>query len=339
MAHLIKIKRAQAHGIIAHCKRTKCMGENVDQSLSSQNMSWVSSEEKLPVEAEYENRLKRFKVQNRSDVNTLASWVVTLPNDMDVSDRQEMKRFFSETTSFIMKRYPKSVLAGYVHMDEPNARPHVHVLMVPVVEERKKNKETQKKEPTGRWKVSAKELFTKSDLKTFHTDLSQHLKIKLGREVAVLRDSITLKQGGNRTISQLKLDTAREKAAEEGRKSYEARHRSQMAEAAADAAKKEAEEAMRRAELTQLELEHAKKEYEKAKRELATRLVEAHKEAERILEKSERQAEEILNKAQEEADKLITDVNEEIAKARAVKRPARRVTVRRNDGKNRGQSR
>lgn len=30
---------------------------------------------------------------------------------------------------------------------------------------------------------------------------------------------------------------------------------------------------------------------------------------------------------------MITDVNEEIAKARAVKRPARRVTVRRNDGK------
>lgn len=44
-----------------------------------------------------------------------------------------------------MKRYPKSVLAGYVHMDEPNARPHVHVLMVPVVEERKKIKKLKKK--------------------------------------------------------------------------------------------------------------------------------------------------------------------------------------------------
>ena len=142
--------------------------------------------------------------------------MVTLPSDMDPSNKEELKLFFKETANFVYRRYPKAFLAAYLHMDEPAARPHMHVLMVPVVKELKKNKETQKKEPTGRWKVSAKELYTKSDLKTFHTDFSEYMKQKLGREVAILRDSITLKQG-NRTISQLKLDTARQKAAEESR--------------------------------------------------------------------------------------------------------------------------
>lgn len=214
MAHLLKFKQSQVSGIIAHCTRTKGTGDNVDKSLSKNNIYYkqrsTPSWDSVPLLKQYRQQLAKLKVQKRADVNTLASWVITLPPDIDSNNKQERERFFKYAVAFIDRRYSDAVMLGAcVHLDEPAARPHMHFLMIPAVKEYKRNK-TGQKEPTGRLKVSAKELFTKQDLKSFHADLSAYMSKVMGREVAVYRDGFTSKRG-NRTISQLKLDTVADK--------------------------------------------------------------------------------------------------------------------------------
>jgi uncharacterized protein YpbB len=56
-------------------------------------------------------------------------------------------------------------------MDE--VQPHMHFAFVPVTKDKKK----------GNFKVSVKEVITKSDLKSFHQDLSDVMKKHFGRDI------------------------------------------------------------------------------------------------------------------------------------------------------------
>ncbi|OAV74515.1 hypothetical protein Barb7_01982 [Bacteroidales bacterium Barb7] len=137
-------------------------------------------------------RCSEVRMQNRKDVNVMCSWVVTAPKDLPQADES---KFFLKTYDFLAERYGKeNIVSAFVHLDETT--PHMHFAFVPVVTDEKR----------GGYKVSAKECVTKSDLKTFHTDLSLCLQHSFGRDIGILNGATA---EGNRTKVQMRLEQAK----------------------------------------------------------------------------------------------------------------------------------
>ncbi|WP_242071625.1 MobV family relaxase [Bacillus thuringiensis] len=113
-----------------------------------------------------QQRLHEVHCLNRKDVKVCADWVVTLPESLKGISEQEQREFFEKTYEFLTNRYggEKNVLSANVHMDETT--PHMHFAFMPIVWDKKKQRE----------KVSAKEVLTRKELKTFHQDLDKFLK-------------------------------------------------------------------------------------------------------------------------------------------------------------------
>ncbi len=229
MAHIKKIPISAAHDIIAHDFRQPQSMENpffktrerIDNTRSNLNEYLVLNGIKAEnVFNKYEQELKQCKLQKRSDVNTLVSVVVTLPKDITAGTEEE-KIFFDATRDFLQNRWENTYLADAIHRDEK--RPHMHYLLIPKVKEIKaekvrdpktgKLKKTGRKIETGRMKISAKELITRDDVTRFHHDLNEYMKNVFGREIEIL-NGITEENGGNKTISELKLFTAQKEAEE-----------------------------------------------------------------------------------------------------------------------------
>ena len=98
-------------------------------------------------------------------MKALATWIVTLPEELTEASYEQQSAFFEATTNFLNDRYgQENTVAAVVHYDETT--PHLHYAFVPVVFDDKK----------ARYKVSAKEVLTRHDLQTFHEDLDQDLK-------------------------------------------------------------------------------------------------------------------------------------------------------------------
>ncbi len=142
-------------------------------------------------------RCSEVQCLNRKDVNVMCSWVVTAPKNLD---QAEEKAFFKHTYDFLADRYgEKNVVSAYVHLDEKS--PHMHFAFVPVAMDKNKGIE----------KVSAKEVITRSDLQSFHTDLEKHLERAMGHEVDILNEAT---KEGNRSIDELKKGSAMKKVEE-----------------------------------------------------------------------------------------------------------------------------
>lgn len=77
----------------------------------------------------------------------------------------------------------------------------MHFAFVPVALDKNKGIE----------KVSAKEVITRNDLQSFHTDLEKHLERTLGHEVDILNEAT---KEGNKSIDELKKGTAIKEVAE-----------------------------------------------------------------------------------------------------------------------------
>ncbi len=93
----------------------------------------------------------------RSDAVVAVSWVITQPKDFPRSRTQE---FFEASHKFLEERYGANhVDVGYVHLDETT--PHMHTQIDALNDE------------TGR--LQARDLFTRADLKTFHSDFEEFL--------------------------------------------------------------------------------------------------------------------------------------------------------------------
>ncbi len=145
-------------------------------------------------------RLDQVYCLNRKDVNIMVDWIVTLPADVPLENSRE---FFEHTYDFLTARYGgfenENVISAYVHMDEKT--PHIHFAFIPVVYDIEK----------GRDKVSAKEVISKKDLKTFHTDLERFLCNERGFPCQVINEAT---KDGNRSIQELKRGTAQEQLTE-----------------------------------------------------------------------------------------------------------------------------
>lgn len=174
--------------------KTNRSNENINSELTGLNYNLAITDQPLSQIDFLHKRLSEVKVQKRKDVNVMCDWVVTVPKNLI---NKKHSKFFKESYNFLCERYGKNnVISAYVHMDEKT--PHLHFSFIPVTEDNKK----------GGFKVSAKELITRQDLKTFHQDLEQYLEKKLGHKVNILNEAT---RDGNRTISELKQQSALER--------------------------------------------------------------------------------------------------------------------------------
>lgn len=202
MAHVQKFTAGSAGRIIGHCEREKSdygdflkyrTKSDIDTTKTHMNMS-MTFRDGLTSHQRLHKRLNEVHVLKRKDVNVMCDWVITLPKELP-HDLDTIKPFFNESAKFLMDRYGKeNVVSCNIHMDE--AQPHMHFCFVPVVFDAKKDY----------YKVSAKEVLTRRDLNTFHTDLEDHLHDTIGLEKGLVHSGITKEQGGNKTIGQLKAE-------------------------------------------------------------------------------------------------------------------------------------
>jgi hypothetical protein len=165
MAHLKKNTRGAVPGLAVHFERKTDHHTNKDIDVSKTYLNQDLMADGSDMLSRFNARLNDVYCMKRDDVKALATWIVTLPEELAESPYEQQSAFFEATTNFLNDRYgQENAVAAVVHYDETT--PHLHYAFVPVVFDDKK----------ARYKVSAKEVLTRHDLQTFHDDLDQDLK-------------------------------------------------------------------------------------------------------------------------------------------------------------------
>ena len=166
MAHVQKYTKGNVQGLSIHWDRKTENHSNLDIDNERSHLNYDLCEKEGDTLSRMNDRLSEVHCLNRKDVKVCADWAVTLPESLKGASEKERRKFFEKTYEFLVNRYggEKNVLSANVHNDE--TRPHMHFAFMPVVWDEKKQRE----------KVSAKEVLTRKDLKTFHQDLDKFLK-------------------------------------------------------------------------------------------------------------------------------------------------------------------
>ncbi|WP_459525282.1 MobV family relaxase [Leuconostoc lactis] len=165
MAHLKKNTRGAVPGLAVHFERKTDHHTNKEIDVSKSYLNQDLMADGSDMLSRFNARLNNVYCMKRDDVKALATWIVTLPEELVEAPYEQQSAFFEATMNFLNDRYgQKNAVAAVVHYDETT--PHLHYAFVPVVFDDKKS----------RYKVSAKEVLTRHDLQTFHDDLDQHLK-------------------------------------------------------------------------------------------------------------------------------------------------------------------
>lgn len=166
MAHVKKYTKGNVQGLSIHWDRKTENHSNQDIDNERSHLNYDLCEKEGDTFSRMNNRLSAVHCLNRKDVKVCADWVVTLPENLKETSEKEQREFFEKTYEFLTNRYggEKNVLSANVHKDETT--PHMHFAFMPIVWDEKKQRE----------KVSAKEVLTRKDLKTFHQDLDAFLK-------------------------------------------------------------------------------------------------------------------------------------------------------------------
>lgn len=214
MAHVKKFSKAACGHMFKHYERArddqgeyiKFGNQDIDAARTGQNYNLAPLHENGQG-AFVRQRCSEVKCLNRKDVNIMCSWIVTAPASIAGSGHE--KQFFEETYQFLSERYGKdNIVSAHVHMDEVTS--HMHFAFVPVIVDKKK----------GHLKVSAKEAVNRADLLNFHTDLDRHVSAAMGERYGgdILNEAT---KDGNRSIEELKRQTAAERLAEASQKASE----------------------------------------------------------------------------------------------------------------------
>ncbi|MGC2988217.1 MobV family relaxase [Leuconostoc mesenteroides subsp. dextranicum] len=165
MAHLKKNTRGAVPGLAVHFERKTDHHTNKEIDVSKTYLNQELMADGSDMLSRFNARLNDVYCMQRDDVKALATWIVTLPEELTEAPYEQQSAFFEATTNFLNDRYgQENAVAAVVHYDETT--PHLHYAFVPVVFDDKKS----------RYKVSAKEVLTRQDLQTFHEDLYQDLK-------------------------------------------------------------------------------------------------------------------------------------------------------------------
>lgn len=194
--HVAKYNKSATGHMCAHYERRKddrgeyikFGNQNIDLSRTHLNYNLAPEHDQIEF---IQQRTSEVKCQKRADVNVMCDWVVTAPEGLD---QGHLKDFFKASYDFFEKRYGReNVISAYVHMDETT--PHMHFAFVPVVFDKKREL----------YKVSAKQLLTKTELKRMHPDLTRHLKEEYswGRNLKILNGATI---NGNRTVAEMNCE-------------------------------------------------------------------------------------------------------------------------------------
>lgn len=198
MAHVQKYTATAVGHMLDHYGRKANDGvqrsnQEINPLLTGNNWNVADNLQPLPQMDFLHKRLSEVKVQKRKDVNVMCDWVITLPKDFPTERKTE---FFKQSFDFLCNRYGEdNVISAWVHEDETT--PHMHFAFIPVTENKRK----------GGYKVSAKDVLTRTDLQSFHSDLQHYLENTLNMSVGILNGATV---GGNRAIAELKQQTVME---------------------------------------------------------------------------------------------------------------------------------
>ncbi len=315
MAHMLGIKKENVHAIISHISRCRETGDNVDQELSRLNEYHTKYPNK-DLYTIYKEEIADCKVQNRKDVNVLASWVITLPKDIEPGSAEE-EMFFDATRKFLQERYPNTYIGDSIHRDEPKSRPHMHYLLIPKVKEIKaekirdpetgKLKKTGRKIETGRYKIALNDLVKRTDMIRFHDDLSDKIKQVLGREVLILTGT-TKENGGNMNLNQYRAEMER-------RNAIKAQAEAETAKEALNKEKSEIEKKQAQLRQKEAQLQQRLKAAAEAQAKANEKASKAEQ-AQRVADDTLASVNEAKITAQKEAAKIISDAKNEAEQTR-----------------------
>lgn len=172
VVHMMKIKSGAVGGIQSHNNREHEPKTNpdVDMSRSEDNYDLISCDNyKRSIKEKLSNLVESSRAV-RKDAVVVCNFIVTSDNEtMDALGADRQREFFEDSVKWFSDRYGADrVLNATVHMDETT--PHLHIGVMPITQD-------------GR--LSAKAIFTKTEMKAIQTEFARDVGEKYGLERGV----------------------------------------------------------------------------------------------------------------------------------------------------------
>lgn len=172
VVHMMKIKSGAVGGIQSHNNREHEPKTNpdVDMSRSEDNYDLIHCDNyKRSIKEKLSNLVESSRAV-RKDAVVVCNFIVTSDNEtMDALGADRQREFFQDSVKWFSDRYGADrVLNATVHMDETT--PHLHIGVMPITQD-------------GR--LSAKAIFTKTEMKAIQTEFARDVGEKYGLERGV----------------------------------------------------------------------------------------------------------------------------------------------------------
>ena len=172
VVHMMKIKSGAVGGIQSHNNREHEPKTNpdVDMSCSEDNYDLISCDNyKRSIKEKLSNLVESSRTV-RKDAVVVCNFIVTSDNEtMNALGADRQREFFQDSVKWFSDRYGADrVLNATVHMDETT--PHLHIGVMPITQD-------------GR--LSAKAIFTKTEMKAIQTEFARDVGEKYGLERGV----------------------------------------------------------------------------------------------------------------------------------------------------------
>ena len=172
VVHMMKIKSGAVGGIQSHNNREHEPKTNpdVDMSRSEDNYDLISCDNyKRSIKEKLSNLVENSRAV-RKDAVVVCNFIVTSDNEtMNALGADRQREFFQDSVKWFSDRYGADrVLNATVHMDETT--PHLHIGVMPITQD-------------GR--LSAKAIFTKTEMKAIQTEFARDVGEKYGLERGV----------------------------------------------------------------------------------------------------------------------------------------------------------
>lgn len=172
VVHMMKIKSGAVGGIQSHNNREHEPKTNpdVDMSRSEDNYDLIPCDNyKRSIKEKLSNLVESSRAV-RKDAVVVCNFIVTSDNEtMEALGADHQREFFRDSVKWFSDRYGADrVLNATVHMDETT--PHLHIGVMPITQD-------------GR--LSAKVIFTKTEMKAIQTEFARDVGEKYGLERGV----------------------------------------------------------------------------------------------------------------------------------------------------------
>lgn len=166
MAHHAKYNSASLGHMLGHYNRDKgsYSRDNIDPERAHLNYTLITEHRGEETDREFiDARVNNLVHRETVATIKMVDVCLTVPADY----KGNIERFFESSFNFMADRYGReNVIGGYVHMDEKDARPHMHFAFVPAYHDREQDVD----------RLNAKKVVCRTDLRSFHKDLEKHLE-------------------------------------------------------------------------------------------------------------------------------------------------------------------